>query len=95
MKYGGDGTRVPEDENAHKAFVGNFAAQYKILQTNARNWKRLYGRHGWRPHAAGHARLCALLLTFTPDLRATEFGYTPDLIEATELIMQMEDKSDL
>ena len=40
-------------------------------------------------------RGCTLLLACAPDLRATEFGYTPDLIEATEIIMQMEEKSDL
>jgi len=41
-------------------------------------------------------RGCALLLACAPDLRATEFGYGPDDIEATEIILQMEDnKSDL
>ena len=55
--------RVPEekkekDEKARKAFVEDFAAKFKIMRTNARNWKRLYGRHGWRAHAEGHARLC-------------------------------------
>jgi hypothetical protein len=74
VKFGGDGTRVPEDENAPKASVENLAAKIKILQTNAKNWRRLYGRHGWRPHAAGHARCvhCCLHSPVTSALQSSD-----------------------
>jgi len=60
LKYDGDGITVPaasHGENAHRAFEGNGAkpdsvpSHFKLMKESASLLRRLYGRHGWRPHA--------------------------------------------
>jgi hypothetical protein len=102
LKYDGDGTIVPAaayGENAHQAFEGNdngrkpkpVSEQIKLLQETATLLKGVFGRHGWRDHASGNARLCVVLVCAS-DLRATEFGITPAFADIIEHIMEAEDK---
>ena len=67
LTYDGGGITMPaaaHGENAHRAFEGNGAkpdsvpSHFKLMKESASLLRRLYGRHGWRPHATGNARLC-------------------------------------